>query len=249
MIQIFRRLRQNLLSEGNTGKYLKYAIDEIALVVIGILIALQINNGNEARKNDLKESLLVKNIIEDLRLDSIHISQALHEVANQIRVTDELIARAMDGEKILNYNSVGLIRYSSDFRPIAQRNHAEAVSNLEDEFIRKMLQNYFIKEDEVKDSFLEYEAIIHTRIRPYLGEVGMHDIESLYENKHDRQTQVRHHPAILEEQLGNVKFQQLLFEGRLKTRSFQVFLNELKLENQELINVLSLKKPVKRNEQ
>ena len=49
MIKVFRKIRQNLLSEGKTGKYLKYAIGEIILVVIGILIALQINNWNENR--------------------------------------------------------------------------------------------------------------------------------------------------------------------------------------------------------
>ena len=50
MIKFFRKIRQNLLSEGKTGKYLKYAIGEIILVVIGILIALSINNWNENRK-------------------------------------------------------------------------------------------------------------------------------------------------------------------------------------------------------
>ena len=47
MIQFFRRIRQNLLSEGKTGKYLTYALGEIILVVIGILIALQINTWND----------------------------------------------------------------------------------------------------------------------------------------------------------------------------------------------------------
>jgi len=51
MIKFFRKIRQNLLSEGKTGKYIKYAIGEIVLVVIGILIALQINNWNEQRKD------------------------------------------------------------------------------------------------------------------------------------------------------------------------------------------------------
>ena len=50
MIKFFRKIRQNLLSEGKTGKYLKYAIGEIILVVIGILIALSINNWNENQK-------------------------------------------------------------------------------------------------------------------------------------------------------------------------------------------------------
>ena len=44
MLQLYRKIRQKLFSEGKTGKYIKYAIGEIVLVVIGILIALQINN-------------------------------------------------------------------------------------------------------------------------------------------------------------------------------------------------------------
>ncbi|MGI0108142.1 DUF6090 family protein [Salinimicrobium sp. WS361] len=55
MIKFFRKIRQNLLSEGKTGNYLKYAFGEIILVVIGILIALQINNWNISQSN-LKES-------------------------------------------------------------------------------------------------------------------------------------------------------------------------------------------------
>jgi hypothetical protein len=44
MIKFFRKIRQNLLIENKTGKYLKYAIGEIILVVIGIVIALQVSN-------------------------------------------------------------------------------------------------------------------------------------------------------------------------------------------------------------
>ena len=70
MIKFFRRIRQQLLSEGNTTKYLKYAIGEIILVVIGILIALQINNWNENRKATIKQieilSMLEESLIDDL---------------------------------------------------------------------------------------------------------------------------------------------------------------------------------------
>ena len=60
MIKFFRKIRQNLLSEENTGNYLKYALGEIVLVVIGILMALQINNWNEQRKTDIKEQILLR---------------------------------------------------------------------------------------------------------------------------------------------------------------------------------------------
>jgi hypothetical protein len=52
MIKFFRKIRQNLLLENKNGKYFKYAIGEIVLVVIGILIALQINNANEQSKQN-----------------------------------------------------------------------------------------------------------------------------------------------------------------------------------------------------
>jgi len=51
MIKIFRKFRQKLLQQNKIGSYLKYAIGEIFLVVIGILIALQVNNWNEQRKS------------------------------------------------------------------------------------------------------------------------------------------------------------------------------------------------------
>ena len=61
MIKFFRKIRQNLLSGGNIGQYFKYAIGEIVLVVVGILIALQINNWNENRKLKNEEfSLLLE---------------------------------------------------------------------------------------------------------------------------------------------------------------------------------------------
>jgi len=59
MIKFFRKIRQDLLSKGKTGKYFKYAIGEIILVVIGILIALSINNWNENRKDRKQEKELL----------------------------------------------------------------------------------------------------------------------------------------------------------------------------------------------
>ena len=78
MIKFFRNIRKSLLNEGKTSKYFKYAIGEIVLVVIGILIALQINNWNELRKlqneelnllSDIKSNLVVT--LKDLQQDTL----------------------------------------------------------------------------------------------------------------------------------------------------------------------------------
>ena len=62
-------MRQNLLKEGKTSKYFKYAIGEIILVVIGILIALQINNWNENRKENAFELQLLYSFKTGLQKD------------------------------------------------------------------------------------------------------------------------------------------------------------------------------------
>ena len=69
MIKFFRKIRQNLISEGKNGKYFKYAIGEIVLVVIGILIALSINNWNEERKATKREKLFLKEFKTSINRD------------------------------------------------------------------------------------------------------------------------------------------------------------------------------------
>ena len=75
MIKLFRNIRKSLLNEGKTSKYLKYAIGEIVLVVIGILIALQINNWNEKRKNNELKVFYMNSLVNDLIKDTIDINR------------------------------------------------------------------------------------------------------------------------------------------------------------------------------
>ncbi len=66
MIKLFRNIRKQLLNEGKTTNYLKYAIGEIILVVIGILFALSINNWNQNRKDKIEEKAILKTLLENL---------------------------------------------------------------------------------------------------------------------------------------------------------------------------------------
>ncbi len=79
MIKLFRNIRKNLLADpperafsvragGKTTNYLKYAIGEIILVVIGILIALSINNWNESRKDAIEEKAVLVSLLENLKV-------------------------------------------------------------------------------------------------------------------------------------------------------------------------------------
>jgi len=84
MIKFFRKIRQNLLMENKTGKYFKYAIGEIVLVVIGILIALQINNWNENRKKETLKNEYKTALINDYTKDTIQINARL--LRNNLRI-------------------------------------------------------------------------------------------------------------------------------------------------------------------
>jgi len=77
MINFFRRIRKDLMEKNKTWKYLKYAIGEILLIVMGILIAVQINNWNENRKlRNLEYKFLVQ-INEDLKASSISLEKSI----------------------------------------------------------------------------------------------------------------------------------------------------------------------------
>ncbi|NND07460.1 MAG: hypothetical protein HKN87_13870 [Saprospiraceae bacterium] len=69
MIKFFRKIRQQLLTENKFSKYLIYALGEILLVVIGILIALQINNWNQIKNDKIMIGDYLFEIIEDLNND------------------------------------------------------------------------------------------------------------------------------------------------------------------------------------
>ena len=71
MIKFFRRIRYDLMEKNKTGKYLKYAIGEIILVMIGILLALQVNNWNEKSKEDIVLKEALKQIAQDLKQDEV----------------------------------------------------------------------------------------------------------------------------------------------------------------------------------
>jgi len=82
MIKFFRKIRQKLISEGKTGNYLKYAMGEIILVVVGILIALSINNWNEDRKSEAKKQDYYVQLLDDLNNDIISAQNTIEEFSN-----------------------------------------------------------------------------------------------------------------------------------------------------------------------
>jgi len=92
MFKFFRKIRYNLMSENKTGKYLKYGIGEIVLVVIGILIALQVNTWNEGRKEQAQLKTYVSSLIEDLENDISMVEVVIFQNEEIISRIDSLSA-------------------------------------------------------------------------------------------------------------------------------------------------------------
>jgi len=99
MIKFFRKIRRNLLMENKTGKYFKYAIGEIVLVVIGILIALSINNWNTKNIDSQKEKEYLSNLIEDIETQRIIVGKQIkHE--SDMRSSSEKAIHLLNSDNI-----------------------------------------------------------------------------------------------------------------------------------------------------
>ena len=91
MIKFFRRIRQKLLTENKFSKYLVYAIGEIILVVIGILIALQINNWNESQKEEKKQIYYLNSLKSDLEANRAEFERVINWSKTTISNADSVI--------------------------------------------------------------------------------------------------------------------------------------------------------------
>jgi len=98
MISLFRKIRQKLLSQNKVTRYLAYAIGEIFLVVIGILIALQINNANESNKLRKKEVILLSEMKNNLQSDLLDLEFNIE--GNKDRLTsNQIILTALQDKR------------------------------------------------------------------------------------------------------------------------------------------------------
>lgn len=108
MIKIFRRIRQQLLTENGFSKYLLYAIGEILLVIIGILIALNINNKNEQRKERILEEKILIGIEQDFIQTRERLINTISQQQDVLKYSQNLINIIENEETSVSSDSIGL---------------------------------------------------------------------------------------------------------------------------------------------
>ncbi|WP_339628381.1 DUF6090 family protein [uncultured Maribacter sp.] len=187
MIKFFRKIRQDLLSGGKSGKYLKYAIGEIVLVVMGILIALQVNNWNENRKNSNKGVFFLQSLSNDLEDDLVQIDSIYKFRTNLLNVYNLLLDKTehIDKENKQYIDSLYTITqgrnptffptvgaYSSatntgTFENLTNENLKKAIRTLYERYYKRILYNGEILDKRVEKVSWErrlYFSKIHSKI-------------------------------------------------------------------------------------
>jgi hypothetical protein len=188
MIRLFRTIRQKLLSEKSYGIYILYASGEIILVVVGILLALQIDTWSENKKTQNELTEIFDEIYEDLVLDSSSISNTLLERQLDLEAQTRVIMAIRDDlpfsdqiqsdlGRIMIRRPIALV--SSGFNLLKE----SSLTSMEDRVLRMALIEYYEKvvlemEEEYMDDKFEFETVLlpYVRLHFKVWEYGQYGI-------------------------------------------------------------------------
>ncbi|WP_299365094.1 DUF6090 family protein [Winogradskyella sp.] len=175
MTKFFRHIRKSLIEQSKMGKYFKYAIGEILLVVIGILIALQINNWNTRRIEDDKANRYVKRLTNQLRKNIERIDYVANDFEKRYMESLQLLPiingkdtvnlkskintlvrnNFFDFHLNLNLNIITEGRENGDMSLIKDDDIREAIYNLSTENM-KIIERERISNDDLNSLFVPY---------------------------------------------------------------------------------------------
>ncbi|WP_052461230.1 DUF6090 family protein [Psychroserpens mesophilus] len=191
MIKFFRKIRQKTLTENKFGKYLTYAIGEIILVVIGILIALSINNWNENRKNSIEERATLENLLENLNLSKIQSEQLISEEnqlkqnliqilgvnSNNTKVNTEIISDSIFKNAVWDlqsdmptFNSYNNLKSTNKLSLIKNKNINEKFTELEfrqnklNDILEDRLSVHQIRIDDILENDINFIPLVKSNI-------------------------------------------------------------------------------------
>jgi hypothetical protein len=177
MIKFFRRIRQNLLNEGKTTKYFKYAIGEIILVVIGILIALQINNWNEYRKDRVKEQVLLTQLKREYNSNLIQLNEKIEMRKIMIQSASRLLYMIDHKDQVvpdsISYY-LSFTRMSPTFDPIKNDliNSAK-LEFIQNEDLKTMLTAWGSNEEQLEEAEEKWLVVLDDIFTPLLYEYNL----------------------------------------------------------------------------
>ncbi|NNK19300.1 MAG: hypothetical protein HKP49_09130, partial [Maribacter sp.] len=176
MIKFFRKIRYDLMEKNKTGKYVKYAIGEIVLVVIGILIALQVNNWNENRNFRKTQNRYLSQL--EIDIDSMHFqykgiaqySKAYHDNARAVynilkscEISQD--QKASFDQLLITFNDFMILFQIRD--TYEEMLSANLLAGIEDKQFKSIVTEFFAQRDAMQmyinefkqDLSLDYEVV------------------------------------------------------------------------------------------
>jgi hypothetical protein len=239
MIKFFRKIRRNMLDEGKTGKYLKYAVGEILLVVIGILIALQINNWNENRKNRVIE----KNILTSIKLDLISDTITYNNGMDRISFSNKSIKLILNKPEL--QDSLTALNFISSYSLAEIRSRTTSFEFLKStgldivhhQELRDSIIDYYEEEVKVaiiKNDFNSKGLNINT-LEPYLQE------HFIFTTKDSSLTDLDYIPLNYKDLINDDKYSSLLIQRFIYNSQTLVSLQNLTAKAKNVINEIENK--------
>ncbi|KPM32936.1 Hypothetical protein I595_1363 [Croceitalea dokdonensis DOKDO 023] len=234
MIKFFRRIRLTLIEKNQMGKYFKYAIGEILLVVIGILIALQINNWNESRKASKLEQSYYCLLLDDIEQDKVLIKALLKN--NEKRIESSHRAIAIIQSENANLDELGketllsrrdllesFIPNSSTYEDIKSSGN---INTLKDKQIRKSLNQYLKKVEGFNNTMLANVTLITDRLTKFEDWFSNGVVHSSYKEIFPKEIQdqlSRDLPDNIRDEIKSRLYEDLVIEGIMLRRRSELF--------------------------
>lgn len=176
MIKFFRKIRQSLLAEAKFGQYLKYAIGEIVLVVIGILIALSINSWNSDRLDRNEEQVILKQLKSELISNKEQLISKIERRENVIRAGVKILELIDHPETLYDQRTLDSLVFTTipnfTFDPsegmMKQLNEGGKLSLIQNEELRLLLSNWSSILIQAKEEEGFYSQVNFNDYRPFL---------------------------------------------------------------------------------
>tara|TARA_R110002072_G_C7964832_1_gene534227 strand:+ start:28 stop:774 length:747 start_codon:yes stop_codon:yes gene_type:complete len=248
MLRFFRQIRKTLMEQNKVRSYFLYAIGEIFLVVIGILIALQVNNWNENRIARQSEKELLTEVMEAIRSDSLVILNTIGIINDTYQVY-KTVYKIQSG--ILSEDSlknINYIRRSIPVDPVSNDNYPNLASQIIDQKLKLRVFDYYQALKGWEFIIDNYNELIEHKVRPFLGEQQLLIYGSQYSEllSEDELVQINYNminESALIKKLNTPEVQQVFFEATQKTLSAKGFIDRvmasqdtLKMEIQRVLN-------------
>lgn len=174
MLKLFRRIRRKLLAEGRLSKYLVYAIGEVLLVIVGILIALQFNNSNNEREMRQKEYVLLLELRENLKTNIDQFNSNIDWQSKRVNDIDKIIDYSKKGKSWNDTLSVAMTHFQNPEEYFINASAYESLKSIgldliSSDMVRKSIADIYEKQyltNEIRNN--EYGQVIFLVREPFL---------------------------------------------------------------------------------